>query len=119
MVYTKASVGIRLGANIYNLLREKKEMYQDETLKCRDCGNEFVFTAGEQEFYASRGFENKPSRCKECRAAKKNAQKGAREMFDAVCVECGKECQVPFKPTEGKAVFCSECFAAKRADKAD
>ena len=89
-------------------------MYQDETLKCRDCGNEFVFTAGEQEFYASRGFENKPSRCKECRAAKKNAQKGAREMFDAVCVECGKECQVPFKPTEGKAVYCSECFAAKR-----
>ena len=84
-------------------------MYQDETLKCRDCGNEFVFTAGEQEFYASRGFENKPSRCKECRAAKKNAQKGAREMFDAVCVECGKECQVPFKPTEGKPVYCSEC----------
>jgi CxxC-x17-CxxC domain-containing protein len=95
--------------------REKLNMYQDETLKCRDCGNEFVFTAGEQEFYASRGFENKPSRCKECRAAKKNAQKGAREMFDAVCVECGKECQVPFKPTEGKAVYCSECFAAKRA----
>ena len=50
-------------------------MYQDETLKCRDCGNEFVFTAGEQEFYASRGFENEPSRCKECRAARKNAQK--------------------------------------------
>ena len=94
-------------------------MYQDETLKCRDCGNEFVFTAGEQEFYASRGFENKPSRCKECRAAKKNAQKGAREMFDAVCVECGKECQVPFKPTEGKAVYCSECFAAKRAADAE
>ena len=90
-------------------------MYQDETLKCRDCGNEFVFTAGEQEFYAQRGFENKPSRCKDCRAAKKNAQKTVREMFAAVCVECGKECQVPFKPTEGKAVYCSECFAARRA----
>ena len=89
-------------------------MYQDETLKCRDCGNEFVFTAGEQEFYASKGFENKPSRCKECRAAKKNAAKGAREMFPAVCVECGNECQVPFKPTEGKPVYCSECFAAKK-----
>ena len=94
---------------------EQDTMYQDETLKCRDCGNEFVFTAGEQEFYAQRGFENKPSRCKECRAAKKNAQKSAREMFGAVCVECGKECQVPFKPTEGKAVYCSECFAARRA----
>ena len=47
-------------------------MYQDKTLKCKDCGNDFVFTAGEQEFYASKGFENKPSRCKECRAAKKH-----------------------------------------------
>ncbi len=92
-------------------------MYEDKTLKCKDCGNDFVFTAGEQEFYAARGFENEPSRCKDCRAAKKNAQRGAREMFAAVCSECGKECQVPFKPTEGKAVYCSECFAAKRADK--
>ena len=91
-------------------------MYQDETLKCKDCGNEFVFTAGEQEFYAQRGFENKPQRCKDCRIAKKNALKGAREMFGAVCAECGKECQVPFKPTEGKPVYCSECFAAKRAN---
>ena len=89
-------------------------MYQDETLKCRDCGNEFVFTAGEQEFYASKGFENKPTRCKECRAAKKNAQRGDREMFAAVCAECGAECQVPFKPTEGKPVYCSACFAAKK-----
>mgnify|MGYP003296557721 CR=1 FL=1 len=47
---------------------------------------------------------------------KKNAQKGAREMFDAVCVECGKECQVPFKPTEGKAVYCSECFAKMKEE---
>ena len=96
-------------------IKGERNMYQDETLKCRDCGNEFVFTAGEQEFYASRGFENEPSRCKDCRIARKNAQKGAREMFAAVCAECGKECQVPFKPTEGKAVYCSECFAAKKA----
>jgi CxxC-x17-CxxC domain-containing protein len=115
-LFTKASVGIRLRANIYTYLREKKEnMYQDKTLKCKECGNDFVFTAGEQEFYASRGFENEPSRCKDCRTARKNAQKGAREMFAAVCVECGKDCQVPFKPTEGKPVYCSECFAAKRA----
>ena len=60
-------------------------MYQDKTLKCKECGNDFVFTAGEQEFYASRGFENEPSRCKDCRTARKNAQKGAREMFAAVC----------------------------------
>ncbi len=98
-------------------MRKRETMYQDKTLKCRDCGNDFVFTAGEQEFYAQRGFENEPSRCKECRAAKKNAQKGAREMFPAVCKDCGAECQVPFKPTEGKDVFCSECFAKRRAER--
>ena len=115
-MFTKASVGIRLRANYKSPSEEKESMYQDKTLKCKECGNEFVFTAGEQEFYASRGFENEPSRCKDCRIARKNAQKGAREMFPAVCGECGKECQVPFKPTEGKAVYCSECFAAKRAE---
>lgn len=89
-------------------------MYQDKTLKCKDCGKDFVFTAGEQEFYASKGFENEPQRCKECRAAKKSAQKGAREMFEAVCADCGATCQVPFKPTEGKAVYCSSCFEKRR-----
>lgn len=48
-------------------------MYEDKTLVCKDCGAEFVFTAGEQEFYASRGFQNEPQRCKPCRDAKKNA----------------------------------------------
>ena len=80
-------------------------MYQDKTLKCKECGNEFVFTAGEQEFYASRGFENEPSRCKDCRIARKNAQKGAREMFAAVCVECGKECQDRSKYITGNRFF--------------
>ena len=65
-------------------------MYEDKTLVCKDCGNEFVFTAGEQEFYASRGFENEPQRCKACRDARKNAGRGTREMFTAVCASCGK-----------------------------
>lgn len=94
-------------------------MYQDKTLKCKDCGNDFVFTAGEQEFYAEKGFQNEPQRCKACRDARKSAARGAREpreMFDAVCAECGKECKVPFNPTEGKAVYCSECFAARRGN---
>ena len=42
-------------------------MYEDKTLVCKECGNEFVFTAGEQEFYAERGFQNEPQRCKACR----------------------------------------------------
>ena len=77
-------------------------MYEDKTLVCKDCGNEFVFTAGEQEFYASRGFENEPQRCKACRDARKNAGRGTREMFTAVCASCGKEARVPFKPREDR-----------------
>jgi len=45
---------------------------QDKTIKCKDCGNEFVFTVGEQEFYKEKGFENEPIRCKECRINRKN-----------------------------------------------
>ena len=82
-------------------------MYEDKTLVCKDCGNEFVFTAGEQEFYASRGFENEPQRCKACRDARKNAGRGTREMFTAVCASCGKEARVPFKPREDRPVYCS------------
>ena len=51
-------------------------MYEDKTLVCKDCGNEFVFTAGEQEFYAERGFTNEPKRCKACRDAKRGGVHG-------------------------------------------
>ena len=54
-------------------------MFEDKTLVCKDCGKEFVWTAGEQEFYASRGFENQPQRCKPCRDARKNG--GARRLL--------------------------------------
>ena len=77
-------------------------MFEDKTLVCKDCGKEFVWTAGEQEFYASRGFENQPQRCKPC---------GERQMFDAVCAACGKACKVPFQPREDRPVYCSDCFA--------
>ena len=70
-----------------------------------------VYKRQEQEFYASRGFENEPQRCKACRDARKNATRGTREMFTAVCASCGKEARVPFKPREDRPVYCSECFA--------
>lgn len=90
-------------------------MYQDITLKCKDCGNEFVFTAGEQEFYAEKGFQNQPQRCKECRYARKNATpKPEREFFTATCANCGKEAKIPFQPTNDRPVYCSECFAARK-----
>lgn len=88
-------------------------MYQDKTLICKECGAEFVFTAGEQEFYAQRGFVNEPQRCKPCRDTRKSSSGTAREMFTATCAECGCEAKVPFKPNGDRPVYCSECFAKK------
>ena len=92
-------------------------MYEDKTLVCKDCGAEFVFSAGEQEFYAEKGFQNEPTRCKACRQARKATRPAAgapREMHDAVCADCGKHTQVPFAPREDRPVYCSACFAARR-----
>ena len=86
-------------------------MYEDKTLVCKDCGQEFVFTAGEQEFYAEKGFQKEPQRCKECRTKKKTALREGREMYTAVCAECGKEAKVPFVPKNDRPIYCSECFA--------
>ena len=86
-------------------------MFEDKTLICKECGKEFVFTAGEQEFYAERGFQNEPQRCKACRDARKNATRGPREYYTAVCANCGGEARVPFEPKTDRPVYCSECFA--------
>jgi len=97
-------------------------MYEDKILICRDCGREFVFTAGEQAFYAEKGFMNEPTRCKECRDKRKAAQGGSgrnngeRRMYQAVCADCGRICEVPFEPRGDKPVYCSECFQRRRAE---
>lgn len=90
-------------------------MYEDKTLICKECGKEFTFTAGEQEFYVEKGLKNEPGRCRECRQAKRNAQRGPREMFDTVCAECGAPTQVPFQPKEDRPVYCDACFKARRS----
>ena len=87
-------------------------MYQDEKLICEDCGCEFVFTAGEQEFYAEKGFVNEPKMCKECRTARKNA----REYHTAVCASCGGEAKIPFVPKDDRPVYCSDCFAKMKGE---
>jgi len=86
-------------------------MYEDKTLTCKECGKEFVFTAGEQEFYAEKGFQNEPQRCKECRDKRKNANREHREMFTTTCANCGGEAKVPFQPSDDRPVYCSKCFA--------
>ena len=89
--------------------------FQDKTIVCKDCNEEFVFTANEQEFYAEKGFTNEPQRCKPCRDARKRANgNGPREMFDAVCASCGAECKVPFQPRDDRPVYCSDCFSQNR-----
>lgn len=88
---------------------EKQQMYEDEKLICEDCGSEFVFTAGEQEFYAEKGLVNKPKRCPECR--KNRRQKSKRKMYDVTCSDCGCQTKVPFKPITGKEVYCKDCYA--------
>jgi CxxC-x17-CxxC domain-containing protein len=100
-------------------------MYQDETLSCVDCGRSFPFTANEQEFFASKGFTNKPSRCGDCRAARKAAGGGRsgpsrsgygqREMFRATCNQCGGTAEVPFQPRGDKPVYCRDCFATRQS----
>lgn len=91
-------------------------MYEDKTLVCKDCGADFIFTAGEQEFYAERGFVNEPKRCKNCRDAKRGNARPEREMFTAICDSCGREARVPFQPREGRAVYCSDCYAKMREE---
>ena len=112
-------------------------MPADTTLTCRDCGQAFTFTSGEQEFYASRGF-SEPSRCPDCRAARKaergggggggggyssygasggygQRSNGPRQMYTATCSTCGNEAQVPFQPSNDKPVYCSDCFQQRSA----
>ena len=98
--------------------------FRDRVLKCIDCGGDFVFTAGEQLFFHDKQFKNEPKRCKGCKT-KRLASFGAtpvRQGFQsrpkvetqAVCSQCGKQTTVPFRPTQGRPVFCRECFRERR-----
>ena len=116
----------------------------DRTLTCRDCNQEFTFTAGEQAFYQERGY-SEPQRCPSCRAQRKAQRSssgydsggygggggggyarsgggggggfggGSRQLYPAVCSSCGKETEVPFQPRSDKPVYCRECFQKQRA----
>jgi len=100
--------------------------FTDRNLTCVDCGAEFVFTADDQEFHASRGFTNEPKRCPDCRRARKAARgdggggggyggggsysSGPRQMYPAKCANCGRDTEVPFQPRGDRPVYCRECF---------
>jgi CxxC-x17-CxxC domain-containing protein len=106
-------------------------VYTDKILVCADCGQQFVFTASEQDFYAQRAF-SEPKRCGACRTARKASRsdgghaggfgagggfdRGPRQMFSATCSRCGRSTEVPFRPTNGKPVYCSDCFRSVRGN---
>jgi CxxC-x17-CxxC domain-containing protein len=94
--------------------------FTDKILKCVDCGTEFVFSAGEQLFFADKNFRNEPKRCKPCKQSRSASQGSrssgsARVETTAICSQCGKSTTVPFRPTQGRPVLCRECFAQKRS----
>ncbi len=98
--------------------------FQDRVLKCVDCGTDFVFSAGEQQFYHDKNFRNEPRRCKNCKAKRAGIQGNAptarsgaagRVETSASCSRCGKSTTVPFRPTQGRPVFCRECFQGRKA----
>ena len=96
--------------------------FEDKSLQCSDCGSTFTFSASEQEFFQSKGYSNEPKRCPTCRQARKSERLGSgggfrsRQMFPAICAECGRDTEVPFEPREGRPVYCSECFNKIRAN---
>ena len=86
-------------------------MYEDRTLTCRDCNDSFIFSGGEQRFFAEKGLVNQPQRCPSCRAnAKRVRNGGPREYHAAVCNSCGNQAMVPFAPRTDRPVYCSTCF---------
>jgi len=102
---------------------ERLMEFHDKVLKCSECGAEFVFTAGEQMFFADKGFKNEPKRCKGCKAKRAegagnggaNGSTQMRSETKTTCSQCGKDTTVPFRPTQGRPVFCRECFQQRRA----
>jgi CxxC-x17-CxxC domain-containing protein len=95
--------------------------YTDKNLTCVDCGAEFTFSAEDQEYHASRGFTNEPKRCPDCRQARKAERGGGgggygssqRQMYPAVCAECGQNTEVPFEPRGDRPVYCLDCFSKR------
>jgi len=93
--------------------------FEDKTLTCRDCGGDFVFTAGEQGFYLEKGLLNEPQRCPACRSNRRRERaagsNGTREMTEVICASCGSPTTVPFVPRLERPVYCSSCFEKVRA----
>ncbi len=93
--------------------------FEDRTLVCEDCSEEWIFSADEQQFFDERGYQT-PKRCKPCRQKRKMSRTGSSQGFQertlhtVTCSDCGEEAQVPFKPTGDKPVYCRDCYQKHR-----
>ncbi len=96
---------------------------KDTDILCIDCGEYFVWSAGEQLFFRDKGLVNPPKRCKTCKQAKNErlaaitaAQAaGVKQRIEVAvhCASCNSYTTVPFYPSQGRPVFCRSCFLAK------
>lgn len=89
--------------------------FEDKNLTCKDCSKEFVWSAGEQQFYADKGLQNPPGRCQDCRKQHKD-KTANRQMYKITCKNCGQEGEVPFEPRNPDDVLCGECFKASKQE---
>lgn len=89
---------------------------EDKTIQCRECNRSFVWTIGEQEFFQQKGFSNAPTRCPDCRKARRTPKQFSPQTHAIRCASCGKEDQVPFEPRDPSAILCAECFDKKRKE---
>jgi len=97
--------------------------FSDRDIVCSDCDEDFIWSAGEQEFFRDKGLENPPKRCKPCKKAKNDRIRAlnssdSRQKIEVHvdCAECGSNTTVPFYPSQGRPVFCRSCFLKMNPD---
>ena len=90
--------------------------FSDRELVCRDCGQAFVFTAGEQEFFNTKQLVNEPKRCPNCRLIMRIRRSGEDPAIssEVECAECGQPTRVPFQPKGHRPVYCLVCMRLRR-----
>ncbi len=98
--------------------------FEDRLINCVDCGEDFVWSAGEQIFFQDKGLTNEPKRCKPCKQAKNERLAaisaarltGTKQRIEVtvICAQCGQQTTVPFYPSQGRPVYCRSCFLAAK-----
>ncbi|MCX6812133.1 MAG: zinc-ribbon domain-containing protein [Candidatus Berkelbacteria bacterium] len=81
----------------------------DKVLVCKDCGDKFIWTEGEQKFFIDKGLKNIPKRCKSCSAVYKAQLNEKHPQHWITCKICKKKAEVPFEP-KSDDILCEDCF---------